>query len=137
MSRVLFVLTLCHCVELLHVTLCHCVIVSNYNVEKLHVTSHWGTFKQARVNEGLRNFLAQIFTSLNHYKDDKPKVTKLKEEVAILSKLHQEKEEETMLANLRASQKLRAATVKAKGEAQAEKKLQASDEKMAKKAKTK
>ena len=74
-------------------------------------------FKQAREDVGLRNFLAEIFTSLNHYTDDKPKVNKLKEEVAMLSKLHAEKEEETTLANLHASQKLRAALVKAKGEA--------------------
>jgi hypothetical protein len=95
-------------------------------------------FGAARENEGLRRFAADLFTSLNHYKEDKPKIAVLREEIKILNTLYSEKEEETVLAALRAKQQARQQAVAAKGAAQADKKRKAGEEKdAAKKAKTK
>ena len=88
-------------------------------------------FTAARENEGLRTFAADLFTSLNHYKEDKPKIAVLREEIKILNTLYDEKEEETALATLRAKQQARQQAVAAKGAAQADKKRKAGEEKAA------
>ena len=88
-------------------------------------------FAAARENEGLRTFVADLFTSLNHYKEDKPKIAVLREEIKILNTLYDEKEEETALAALRAKQQARQQAVAAKGAAQADKKRKAGDDKAA------
>ena len=85
----------------------------------------------ARRRLRLRTFAAGLFTSLNHYKADKPKIAVLREEIKILNTLYDEKEEETALATLRAKQQARQQAVAAKGAAQADKKRKAGDVKAA------
>ena len=86
-------------------------------------------FGAAREDENLRQFAADLFTSLNHYKEDKPKIAVLKEEIKILNTLYAEKEEENVLTVLRAKQKARQETVAAKGKAQGEKRVRDAEEK--------
>ena len=88
-------------------------------------------FTAARENEGLRTFAADLFTSLNHYKEDKPKIAVLREEIKILNTLYDEKEQETALAALRVKQLARQQGVAAKGAALADKKRKAGDERAA------
>eukprot|EP00964_Phaeocystis_antarctica_P151148 scaffold118713_cov69-Phaeocystis_antarctica.AAC.1 len=78
-------------------------------------------FGAARDNENLREFLADLFTNLHHYKTDKPKIAVLNEEIKIMNMLYAEKEEETLVTALRAKQKAREASVAAKGKAVGEK----------------
>ena len=51
---------------------------------------------------------------IHHYKDDKPNIAVLKEEIKILNTLYSEKEEETILIAFRAKQKARREAVEAK-----------------------
>ena len=89
-------------------------------------------FRAARKNADLRKFLADLFTAQDKYYEVKEEKAALNLKISMLTKLYNEQERESMLANLQQIQDKREQDIKRKGELKAE----AQAEKAAKKQKT-
>ena len=79
-------------------------------------------FDTCRYNEGMRNFLANLFANLKNYYDMKDLRSELDEEMQLLTKLYNEKEMQDAVKALAEKQAARAAALQLKGEASAVKK---------------
>lgn len=95
-------------------------------------------FQACRENEGLRDWMADLFGGVKEYYDMKDRRAAIDEELTILAKLYNDQELEQEMKRLKDKQAARLASVSAKGKAKADKqaaKEQAAKEQPAKKAK--
>ena len=94
--------------------------------DKIQQTAMFNTvvnlFDTCRYNDGMRNFLANLFANLKNYYDMKDLRSELDEEMQLLTKLYNEKEMQDAVKALAEKQAARAAALLLKGEASAVKK---------------
>ena len=94
--------------------------------DKIQQTAMFNTvvnlFDTCRYNDGMRNFLANLFANLKNYYDMKDLRSELDEEMQLLTKLYNEKEMQDAVKALAEKQAARAAALQLKGEASAVKK---------------
>ena len=93
-------------------------------------------FSAVRENDDLRVFVADLFSSFNNYREDKPKIAELHKEINILNDLYDTQQQEQMLAAFEKQKEQRRAMLAAKGAAaaaKAEEKAEAAEAKKRKK----
>ena len=93
-------------------------------------------FRAARKNADLRKFISDLFAAQDRYYTVKLEKSKLNKKISMLTKLYNEQEKETLLANLQSVQEKRELDIKRKGQAKAEAKAEAVGDKKNKKQKT-
>lgn len=78
-------------------------------------------FSAVRENDDLRVFVADLFSSFNNYREDKPKITELRQEINIINDVYAEQENLQVMTALKEKQAARRAQLAVKGAAVAEK----------------
>lgn len=77
------------------------------------------TFRAARKNPDLRKFLADLYPAQDKYYEVKDEKLALNKKISMLTKLYNEQEKETLLANLLSEQAKREEDIKRKGQQRA------------------